>query len=96
MEDTETDSRHLEVRTRTTAEDHIVVSVTDMGKGIAEEDLKKIYDSFYTTKSGGMGMGLAINKRIIEAHNGRLWAEMNPEGGMTFLFTLPTDKGNKE
>jgi signal transduction histidine kinase len=68
----------------------VFVAVRDAGVGIAEEDLPHIFDAFYTTKSGGLGMGLAIGRSIIEAHGGRIWATSEPAGGSTFQFTLPT------
>jgi PAS domain S-box-containing protein len=72
-------------------EDQIVFSVLDHGKGIAPEVREHIFDSFYTTKSEGMGMGLNICRSIIESHQGRLWFEDNPEGGCLFQFSLPLE-----
>jgi len=69
--------------------DQVLVAVQDCGMGIAGEDLEKIFDAFYTTKSQGMGMGLAISRSIIEAHGGRLWATPNDGAGATIQFTLP-------
>jgi C4-dicarboxylate-specific signal transduction histidine kinase len=67
----------------------IEVAVTDSGPGVPPEIINKVFDPFYTTKSGGLGMGLPISRTIIEAHGGRLWAERAPGGqGMTFRFTL--------
>ncbi len=60
----------------------------DFGNGVDPENLKKIFDAFYTTKSQGMGMGLAISRSIVENHGGRLWAEPNDGPGTTFQFTL--------
>ena len=60
----------------------------DSGVGIDEESLEKVFDAFYTTKTQGMGMGLAISRSIIEDHGGRLWATSNNGGGATFQFTL--------
>lgn len=63
--------------------------VRDMGEGIGAPD--KVFEPFFSTKSNGMGMGLAISRTIVEAHGGRLWAENNEDGGATFLFTLPVE-----
>jgi signal transduction histidine kinase len=89
MEDLNTDSGKLMIKTRKGDEGMIIISVRDTGTGIDQENLEKIFEPFYTTKSKGMGMGLSINMRIIEAHGGRLWAENNPGHGATFYFTLP-------
>ena len=81
--------RFLEI---TTALDHaraIVVSVRDSGKGITPENMGQLFNSFFTTKPDGMGMGLAICRSIAEAHGATLQAVANPEGGATFVFRLP-------
>jgi two-component system sensor kinase FixL len=75
--------------TSTTAGKLVEVAVRDSGKGVSTDNLDQVFDSFYTTKGEGMGMGLAISRSIVEAHGGRLWAEANPDKGMTFRFTLP-------
>ena len=95
MKDRDPGSRQLEIITRKDESDTIVVFVRDSGRGIEKEDFEKVFEPFYTTKSGGLGMGLPINKRIIEAHNGRLWAENNPDEGVTFYFTLPIGNRGK-
>jgi len=65
------------------------VTVGDSGPGIAPEDRERVFESFYTTKAGGVGIGLAICRSIINAHGGRLWADAHRPHGAAFRFTLP-------
>jgi len=81
--------RHMIVRTRATARASVEISVTDAGAGIPPQDLERIFEPFVTTKSHGMGLGLAICRSIAEAHGGRLWATNNAERGATLYFELP-------
>jgi signal transduction histidine kinase len=76
-----------------TARDGAVLRVTvqDSGPGIAEKDLGHIFEPLYTTKTEGLGMGLAIVRTIVNAHGGAVGAENNPQGGASFHFTLPVD-----
>jgi len=67
----------------------VEAAVADRGPGIPPADLSRVFDTFFTTKPDGLGVGLAISRTIIEAHRGRLWAENDPGGGATFRFTLP-------
>ncbi len=67
----------------------VLITVTDSGIGLKAEDLPRLFDTFYTTKADGMGMGLAISRSIVEAHGGRLWATSNADLGATFQLTLP-------
>jgi len=67
---------------------NVQVAVRDCGMGIVPENMDKIFNAFYTTKSQGMGMGLAISRSIVESHGGRLWAAPNDGPGVTFQFTL--------
>jgi signal transduction histidine kinase len=67
----------------------LFVEVQDTGPGLDPEKLDRLFQSFYTTKPDGMGMGLAISRSIIEAHNGRLSAEPNKPRGAIFRLTLP-------
>jgi C4-dicarboxylate-specific signal transduction histidine kinase len=68
----------------------VLVIVRDSGPGLDPGSLDRLFHAFYTTKSQGMGMGLAISRSIIEAHDGRLWATANAPRGAVFQFTLPT------
>jgi signal transduction histidine kinase len=65
------------------------VTVRDFGPGIDKENLQRIFEPFFTTKGAGLGMGLNICRTIVEAHEGRIWAENNPDRGATFVFELP-------
>ena len=77
------------VATNSAADDMIEVAVSDTGHGFAEEVLPNLFQTFFTTKESGMGVGLSISRSIVEAHGGRMWAETNQSGGATFRFTLP-------
>jgi PAS domain S-box-containing protein len=72
------------------------VSVRDCGPGIPPDKLEMIFQSFYTTKSKGMGMGLSVTRSMVEAHGGRIWAENHGEGGAVFHVTLPAANGSTE
>jgi PAS domain S-box-containing protein len=80
--------RELRVRSSNGA-GQVVVAVQDSGIGFDSDTEKHLFDAFFTTKSGGMGMGLSICRSIIELHGGRVWASRNAERGATFQFTLP-------
>jgi C4-dicarboxylate-specific signal transduction histidine kinase len=69
----------------------VLITMTDSGIGLTADDLPKLFQTFYTTKADGMGMGLAISRSIVEAHGGRLWATPNADLGATFQFTLPVE-----
>jgi PAS domain S-box-containing protein len=81
--------RELSISTSMDGSTGVLVSVRDSGPGICPEDLGRLFDPFYTTRPGGMGMGLSICRSIVEAHGGRLWATPNLAHGATFQFTLP-------
>jgi PAS domain S-box-containing protein len=82
-------SKALLINTGQERSGDVLVSVRDSGPGLAVEGLDRLFDAFYTTKPGGMGMGLSICRSIIEAHGGRIWALRNVGPGATFEFTLP-------
>jgi len=65
------------------------VEVRDSGPGLAPADIHRVFEAFYTTKPGGLGLGLSICRSIIEAHDGRLWASPNVPRGASFRFALP-------
>ena len=65
------------------------LTVRDAGVGLPAQTMDSLFDAFYTTKSGGMGIGLFVSRSIVEGHRGRLWAEPNDGPGTTFAFSLP-------
>jgi two-component system sensor kinase FixL len=71
------------------ADDMIEIEVSDTGTGFGDDVKQNLFQTFFTTKETGMGVGLSISRSIIEAHGGRMWAESNAAGGATFRFTLP-------
>ena len=89
MIDVEDRPRQLLIRTAREADDRVRLSVQDAGIGVNPEDLGKLFEAFYSTKMGGMGIGLSVCRSIIERHHGRLWAEPNDGPGLTFSFSIP-------
>ena len=81
--------RELIIRARRTEDDQLLVSVSDTGVGLPEQQADQIFNAFFTTKRQGIGMGLSISRSIVEMHGGRLWVEKNAGGGAIFSFTLP-------
>ena len=82
--------RNLLIETRENDGRNILVSVSDSGPGLDPATADRIFEPFYSTKPGGMGIGLSICRTIIEAHDGRIWVQQqNNAGGSTFQFTLP-------
>jgi len=79
----------LTITSQSTDDGHLSISVSDTGVGIPADKIDQIFDTFFTTKPQGTGMGLAISRSIVESHGGRLWATSNSERGSTFQFTLP-------
>jgi predicted ATPase/signal transduction histidine kinase len=82
-------SRDLAINSRTTNDGWIEVSVSDSGIGLPPQGADRVFETFYTTKADGTGMGLSICRSIVQSHGGRLWAETNPTRGATFKFMLP-------
>ncbi len=82
------EERRIVIQTRQ-GDGAVRISVQDQGPGIPADTLPRVFETFYTTKPSGMGMGLAISRSIVEAHGGKIWAENNPDRGATFAFTLP-------
>ena len=89
VQQVEEGSRTLVLRTTSTTPGGITVAVQDSGFSIDETSLARLFHPFFTTKAGGMGLGLALSRSIITAHGGWIWATRNPERGLTMSFTLP-------
>jgi PAS domain S-box-containing protein len=83
------DARELVISTESIPAEGLLVAIGDSGPGVAPEDRERIFESFYTTKSGGVGIGLSICRSIIDAHSGRLWVDAHQPRGAVFRFTLP-------
>ena len=81
--------RELVFKTELEDGDRVRLSVRDTGKGFDQQTMDQLFHEFYTTKDGGMGMGLSVSRSIIENHQGRLWAMANDGPGVTFMFTIP-------
>ncbi len=94
MEATPEAGRHLVVRTTLHQHDGVEAVVVDSGSGLPADFEARLFDSFFSTKQNGMGLGLAIARSIVEAHRGRIYARNNATGGATFGFTLPTSEGS--
>ncbi|WP_066796805.1 PAS domain-containing sensor histidine kinase [Sphingomonas soli] len=91
LRNVETSARQITLRSRKVAGNMVEIEIADTGPGIPESLVNQLFSRFTTTKSerGGMGIGLSISKRIIEAHGGELKADNRPEGGASFRFTVP-------
>jgi PAS domain S-box-containing protein len=85
--------RRLLISTGSVEANGVLVAVQDTGPGLEPAMLERVFESFYTTKPTGLGMGLSICRSIIEAHGGRLWATANQQRGTTFQFTVPRKAG---
>lgn len=88
--DSDPDARRVELHGYISAPDEVRVDVVDRGHGISDAVRNNVFNPFFTTKSGGMGMGLTICQTIVKSHGGKLGFENNPGGGSTFYVTLPT------
>jgi signal transduction histidine kinase len=81
--------RHLVIRTEREGGDCVRLTVQDTGVGLDLQNKGKLFQAFYSTKNGGMGIGLSVSRWIIERHHGYLWAAPNDGPGATFAFSIP-------
>lgn len=94
MVDIEDRPRELLIKTEPDGDDHVRLTVKDVGVGFVPQDIDKFFEAFHTTKKEGMGIGLSVSRSIIERHNGRLWARLNDGPGATFSFSVPCGPEN--
>jgi len=94
MADVHDRPRDLLVKTEREDGNRVRVIVRDAGVGLSRQSMDQLFDAFYTTKSGGMGIGLSVSRSIIETHHGRLWAAPNDGPGATFGFSIPVAPGD--
>ena len=87
--------RRITLNTDADEDGAVGFSIHDSGPGIPDENLDRVFESFFTTKEGGMGIGLAICRSIIMAHGGSIAVSNHPGGGAQFRFTLPAMRGAK-
>jgi signal transduction histidine kinase len=83
--------RQLLIRTEAGEDDHVRLTVKDAGVGFAPQAADRLFESFYTTKNDGMGIGLSVSRSIIESHHGRLWGTLNDGPGAAFSFSIPAN-----
>jgi signal transduction histidine kinase len=89
MDDVHERPRLLLIKTEREDGNRVRLSVRDAGIGLPPQSRDSLFDAFYTTKNGGMGIGLFVSRSIVESHQGRLWAEPNDGPGVTFSFFIP-------
>jgi signal transduction histidine kinase len=89
MIDTHPGARKITIQTWLAGESTVEVSVSDFGTGIPDHKLNEIFDTFYTTKEQGTGLGLTVARTIIETYGGKIWAENQAGGGAVLRFSLP-------
>jgi PAS domain S-box-containing protein len=91
MRDVDDRPRELLIKTESDDNKNVQLTVRDTGIGFAPDAANRLFDSFYTTKDDGMGVGLSVSRSIVEAHRGRIWASANEGPGSSFAFSIPRD-----
>jgi C4-dicarboxylate-specific signal transduction histidine kinase len=81
--------RQLLIKTEREEDDRVRLTVQDTGAGFDPQAASRLFESFYTTKNDGMGIGLSVSRSIVESHHGRLWATLNHDPGAAFSFSIP-------
>jgi signal transduction histidine kinase len=88
--------RQLQIQTEKDGGENVRLIVQDVGVGFAPDKADRLFESFYSTKNDGMGIGLAISRSIIEAHHGKIWATLNDGPGSTFAFSIPCSSSSAQ
>ncbi|WP_064713014.1 PAS domain-containing sensor histidine kinase [Rhizobium bangladeshense] len=88
--------RQIVIKTEGNDGKEVRLSLIDTGVGFGSQDVRRIFDPFYTTKQDGMGIGLSVSRSIVESHNGRLWARANVDQGVTMTFTVPVHELSRD
>jgi len=86
-------ARDMTIRTEREDGDWVRVTVRDTGVGVDRQGMDRLFEAFYTTKRGGMGIGLSVSRSIVERHHGRLWTEPTDGLGAAFAFSIPCRPG---
>jgi signal transduction histidine kinase len=94
MSDVDNRPRQLTIRTERDEGDRVRLTVQDEGIGLDPRTIDRVFETFYTTKNDGMGIGLSVSRSIIESHHGRLWATSNNGPGASFSFSIPGKFGS--
>ena len=95
MHETPTSQRAVTISTRVHYNGQVELTVSDAGTGLTPDELEQVFDTFFSTKQNGMGMGLPISRSIIESHGGKLWSKTNIGLGASFGFTIPLEDAHE-
>jgi signal transduction histidine kinase len=96
MEQQPTTQRRIRVRTRQVEDAYVQFTVTDTGPGLSEDQMRRVFEPFYTSKQSGMGIGLSLCRTLASHHEGDLWPEPVPEGGLSMHLRLPVAQPTKD